>query len=100
MGLNIIHFGIISGTFAIIFFIVPLFIPRGKNRELINVCIRMAAFWCWLFWLLCYLNQMNPLLGPSLGKVATILVAKSWCGGFEGENVAVICHFRSDDDDD
>merc|ERR1712059_28944 len=47
--------------------VLPYFVPEGPHKKLFQVCLMMTGATCWLFWLCCYMSQMNPLIGPVLG---------------------------------
>ncbi|XP_037928196.1 V-type proton ATPase subunit e-like [Teleopsis dalmanni] len=38
----------------------------------------LTALVTWMFWVLCYFSQMNPLIGPKLEKKAILIIAKNW----------------------
>ncbi|XP_011150072.1 V-type proton ATPase subunit e [Harpegnathos saltator] len=69
-------------AFTIIWGIVgiglPFFVPKGPNRGILQVILVMTAFTCWLFWLCCYMAQMNPLIGPKLDSATIKMLAREW----------------------
>ncbi|KAL7731996.1 hypothetical protein ACLKA6_015760 [Drosophila palustris] len=56
----------------------PIVTPRGPNQKLIQCLLMLTAFCCWLFWLCCYLAQMNPFIGPKLSRSAIYIISQSW----------------------
>ncbi|KAK4883519.1 hypothetical protein RN001_006838 [Aquatica leii] len=57
---------------------LPFVVPKGPNRGIIQVILMLTAATCWLFWLCCYLAQLNPLIGPKLSQHAILLMAREW----------------------
>lgn len=70
-------------------------VPRGPHRTLIQVgwllvvgwwvgrspsqvCLALTGACCWLFWLCCYMAQMNPLVGPILEPKALAAIHYHW----------------------
>ena len=47
-----------------------------------QVTLMLTAACCWLFWLCCYMSQMNPLIGPVLETKALFAMKREW-DGFE-----------------
>ena len=60
--LPVIMFTLIWGGVGIV---APYFVKAGPNKRLIQTCLALTAACCWLFWLCCYMAQMNPLIGES-----------------------------------
>lgn len=71
-------FGIVTGIWAAIGIIGPLMVPSVPGAEVYRVSIALTAVCCWLHWLLCYMHQVNPLMGPLLGKEAVQIIEWSW----------------------
>ncbi|XP_014675705.1 PREDICTED: V-type proton ATPase subunit e-like [Priapulus caudatus] len=70
---------IINSAFWLIVLVVcPFFVPKGPNRQLIQLMLAMTAVCCWLFWVLCYLHQLNPLVGPQLHNTTLIVLQHEW----------------------
>lgn len=42
------------------------------------MCLIMTGACCWLFWLVCYMSQMNPLIGPILDTNALAAMHYYW----------------------
>ena len=60
--LPIIMFTLIWGGVGIV---APYFVKAGPNKSLIQTCLALTGACCWLFWLCCYMAQMNPLIGEA-----------------------------------
>lgn len=56
----------------------PFITPRGPQQQLIRCLLMLTAACCWLFWLCCYMAQMNPLIGPRLDRKTIQIMAQSW----------------------
>ena len=37
-----------------------------QKNLLFQMCLLLTAICCWMFWFLCYLAQMNPLIGTNI----------------------------------
>ena len=82
MGVAWAPFILITAMFGMIGGFLPKFIPpHWPNRELNKVVIVLIAVCCWLFWLCCYMSQMNPLIGPIL-KQRTLIAVKEFGSQF------------------
>ncbi|XP_018328223.1 V-type proton ATPase subunit e 2 [Agrilus planipennis] len=57
---------------------LPIAVPKGPNRGIIQVILMLTAATCWLFWLCCYMAQMNPLIGPALDRHSLLIMAREW----------------------
>ncbi|XP_055378831.1 V-type proton ATPase subunit e 2-like [Condylostylus longicornis] len=57
---------------------LPFFVPKGPNRGIIQCILMLTGATCWLFWLCCYMAQMNPLIGPKLKRNVILIMAKEW----------------------
>ncbi|KAJ8984697.1 hypothetical protein NQ317_004956 [Molorchus minor] len=58
--------------------LLPIIVPKGPNRGIIQVILILTGVCCWLFWLCCYISQMNPLIGPKLDKYTVLVMARQW----------------------
>ncbi|KAJ3628349.1 hypothetical protein MTP99_015660 [Tenebrio molitor] len=58
--------------------VLPIIVPKGPNRGIIQVILMLTGVTCWLFWLCCYVAQMNPLIGPQLDRHTLLVMAKEW----------------------
>ena len=58
--LPIIMFTLIWGGVGVV---APYFVKAGPNQRLIQTSLALTGACCWLFWLCCYMAQMNPLIG-------------------------------------
>ncbi|KXJ18929.1 V-type proton ATPase subunit e [Exaiptasia diaphana] len=68
---------IVTVFWLIVGAVVPCFI-RGKNKSLIQTMLVLTAVCCWIFWLCCYLSQLNPLIGPSIDADVLKDIVKEW----------------------
>ncbi|XP_011497945.1 PREDICTED: V-type proton ATPase subunit e 2-like [Ceratosolen solmsi marchali] len=71
----ILFFTVIWGAVGIV---LPFFVPKGPNKGILQVILMLTAFTCWLFWLCCYMAQMNPLIGPALKNNTILLMGREW----------------------
>lgn len=58
--------------------ILPFFIPANPHKSVIQVSLLLTGVSCWLFWLCCYMAQMNPLVGPQLTQKALYAIYTEW----------------------
>merc|ERR1711911_342627 len=65
MGASAIPIIIFTAFWGVVGGILPWFVPKGPNRGVTQTVLVITACSCWLFWLCCYLMQMNPLIGPN-----------------------------------
>ncbi|VDK62895.1 unnamed protein product [Onchocerca ochengi] len=66
----------------------PFIIPKGPNRgmlcmaflffRIIQTMVVLTACCCWLFWVLVYLHQLNPLIGPQLPVRTIRWISEKW----------------------
>ncbi|XP_022904205.1 V-type proton ATPase subunit e 2-like [Onthophagus taurus] len=78
MGAAALPFIIFTALWGAVGIVLPFFVPRGPNRGVIQVVLILTAVTCWLFWLCCYMAQMNPLIGPKLDSHILMLMAREW----------------------
>uniref|UniRef100_A0A224XS74 V-type proton ATPase subunit n=1 Tax=Panstrongylus lignarius TaxID=156445 RepID=A0A224XS74_9HEMI len=83
MGYQVIPVAVITVFWFIIGFIVPCFIPKGPNRGVIVSMLMLIAICSWLFWLVNYMVQMNPLIGPALKRKTIMMMADAWGDNLE-----------------
>ncbi|KAL0269484.1 UNVERIFIED_CONTAM: hypothetical protein PYX00_007196 [Menopon gallinae] len=81
MGASAVPIAIFTVLWGVVGIVLPFVIPKGPNRGILQVILMLTAATCWLFWLCCYMAQMNPLIGPKLTKEVLIVMKKQW-GGF------------------
>lgn len=60
--------------------ILPFIVAKGPNKGVTQVVLVITASTCWLFWLLCYMHQMNPLIGPQLHNTTILALKYLWDG--------------------
>ena len=58
-----------------------------------RIMVIMTAICCWSFWVLCFLHQLNPLIGPQLTATTMMWMNHTWAvsetatnGTFTGTN--------------
>ncbi|KAH8379174.1 hypothetical protein KR009_003399 [Drosophila setifemur] len=56
----------------------PILMSKAPQQDLVRCCFLLAAVCCWLFWLCCYLAQLNPLIGPKLNQNTVKIIAEAW----------------------
>ncbi|XP_056632990.1 V-type proton ATPase subunit e-like [Diorhabda carinulata] len=78
MGASVIPFVIFTVLWGGIGIILPIFVPKGPNRGIVQVILMLTGVCCWLFWLCCYVAQMNPLIGPKLEQNIILIMAEKW----------------------
>ncbi|XP_076058947.1 V-type proton ATPase subunit e 2-like [Oratosquilla oratoria] len=80
MGAAAVPVAVVTIFFAVIGGVLPFVIAKGPNKGVIQVVLVITAASCWLFWLCCYMHQMNPLIGPQLHTTSVWAVMKLWDG--------------------
>uniref|UniRef100_A0AC34GYG3 V-type proton ATPase subunit n=1 Tax=Panagrolaimus sp. ES5 TaxID=591445 RepID=A0AC34GYG3_9BILA len=56
----------------------PLLVPRGPNKGIIQTMIVLTAVCCHLFWIVVYLHQLNPLIGPQIPVRTILWLSEKW----------------------
>lgn len=69
---------LITAFWGFVGIVLPFLAPKGPNRGIIQCILMLTAATCWLFWLCCFMAQMNPLIGPRLHQTVTLIVAREW----------------------
>ncbi|XP_034234605.1 V-type proton ATPase subunit e-like [Thrips palmi] len=80
MGFSFIPFIFFTALWAVVGIVLPFVVPKGPNRGIFQLVLMLTAATCWIFWLCCYMAQMNPLIGPKLSNRTLMLMAKNWGG--------------------
>ncbi|GMT00879.1 hypothetical protein PENTCL1PPCAC_23053, partial [Pristionchus entomophagus] len=62
----IIPLAVVTGFWLVVGILGPLLVRKGPNKGIIQTMIVMTAVCCWAFWILVYLHQLNPLIGPQI----------------------------------
>ncbi|XP_073998241.1 V-type proton ATPase subunit e-like [Rhodnius prolixus] len=78
MGFSFLPCALITAFWAVIGIVLPIFLPKGTNRGLIQLSLILTAATSWLFWLCAYMAQMNPLIGPKLKNTTILMMANEW----------------------
>ncbi|XP_044258733.1 V-type proton ATPase subunit e 2-like [Tribolium madens] len=78
MGASALPFIVFTVLWGGVGIVLPIIVPKGPNRGIIQVILMLTGVCCWLFWLCCYVAQMNPLIGPRLDKHILLVMAKEW----------------------
>ncbi|CAH0553948.1 unnamed protein product [Brassicogethes aeneus] len=81
MGAQLLPLLIITLFWAGVGIVLPFLVPKGPNKGIMQVILMLTGVCCWLFWLCCYVAQMNPLIGPQLDKHTLLVMAKEWGDG-------------------
>eukprot|EP00118_Oscarella_pearsei_P025166 m.307645 g.307645 ORF g.307645 m.307645 type:complete len:109 (+) comp42575_c0_seq1:50-376(+) len=50
------------------------------NTSVILTMLILTSLCCWLFWLLCFMAQMNPQIGPMLKPEMVATISCQWFG--------------------
>ncbi|XP_017846297.1 V-type proton ATPase subunit e [Drosophila busckii] len=73
-----VSLGVFTG-FWVIFGIVGFFVAkRFKEVTIIRCCVLLSAVCCWLLWLVTFLMQLNPLIGPRAKQVVIYGIMTYW----------------------
>lgn len=57
--------------------VLPFFI-RGEHKGLIQVSLVTAAVCFWTFWMMTWLMQWHPLIGPELSGTTLYIMQNVW----------------------
>jgi len=63
--------------------VLPFLVPKGPNRGVVQVVLMLTGATCWLFWLCCYMAQMDPLIGPIISWKTALVMQQQWGTGPE-----------------
>ncbi|XP_065220977.1 V-type proton ATPase subunit e-like isoform X2 [Planococcus citri] len=69
---------LVSAFWGVVGIVLPFYTPKGPNRGIFQLILMLTGATCWLFWLCCYMAQMNPLIGPKLTNNTLILMDAAW----------------------
>lgn len=78
MGASIVPVAFLTCLWGVVGIVFPFLVPKGPNRGIIQLILMLTAATCWLFWLCCYMAQMNPLIGPKIENKVLLLMAREW----------------------
>ncbi|XP_017145553.1 V-type proton ATPase subunit e [Drosophila miranda] len=65
--------------FALVGWLVAM---RFKDRGVIRCCVVLTAACCYLVWLITFLMQMNPLVGPRADQKVIYAIMTYWPNSF------------------
>ncbi|XP_019864695.1 V-type proton ATPase subunit e [Aethina tumida] len=82
MGAQWLPLVLITAFWAGVGIVLPFIVPKGPNKGIMQVILMLTGVCCWLFWLCCYVAQMNPLIGPQVDKKVLLIMAKEWGNAF------------------
>ncbi|XP_047114856.1 V-type proton ATPase subunit e 2-like [Schistocerca piceifrons] len=71
---------VFTAIWGVVGIVLPFVVPKGPNRGVLQVVLMLTAATCWLFWLCCYMAQMNPLIGPKISNTTLAIMATQWSG--------------------
>ncbi|XP_050706050.1 V-type proton ATPase subunit e 2-like [Eriocheir sinensis] len=78
MGADAVPIAVMTGLFAVVGAVMPFIVAKGPNKGVIQVVLVITAISCWLFWMLAYMHQMNPLIGPQLHNTTILAIQYIW----------------------
>ncbi|KAF8358800.1 vha-17 [Pristionchus pacificus] len=74
----VIPMAVVTGFWALVGILGPFVVRRGPNQGIIRTMIVMTAVCCWAFWILVYLHQLNPLIGPQIPVKTIRWLGEKW----------------------
>ncbi|XP_014248847.1 V-type proton ATPase subunit e-like [Cimex lectularius] len=78
MGFSFLPVTLMTAFWGAVGVVLPIFLPKGDNRGLIQLSLGLTAICSWLFWLCTYMAQMNPLVGPRLSTRTILIMSQEW----------------------
>ncbi|XP_050544121.1 V-type proton ATPase subunit e 2-like [Daktulosphaira vitifoliae] len=78
MGFAVFPFLFFTILWGVVGIVLPIIVPKGPDRGIQQLVLMLTAGTCYLFWLCCYMAQMNPLIGPKLSQHAILIMAREW----------------------
>uniref|UniRef100_A0A5K3EXW9 V-type proton ATPase subunit n=1 Tax=Mesocestoides corti TaxID=53468 RepID=A0A5K3EXW9_MESCO len=69
---------VLSGFWALVLILGPLFVPKSPNRGLWIVSLVLTSVCCYLFWLIFYIAQWHPFYGPILSAETVRILKNKW----------------------
>ncbi|KAI8774551.1 V-type proton ATPase subunit e [Biomphalaria glabrata] len=65
-----VSLGVICGFWAFIAIICPILIQflmaKSPNKGIVQICLVLTGVCCFIFWIVTFFAQLNPLIGPQL----------------------------------
>uniref|UniRef100_A0A0N5A2G1 V-type proton ATPase subunit n=1 Tax=Parastrongyloides trichosuri TaxID=131310 RepID=A0A0N5A2G1_PARTI len=68
----------VSAFWLVIGLVGPFLVPTGPNKGIIRTMIILTAICCWMFWIIVFLHQLNPLIGPQIPVRTIKWISKKW----------------------
>lgn len=74
---------IVLTSFWILFAVIGCLAAKHfKERGVIRCCILLSAVCCWLLWIVTFLMQLNPLIGPRVNQKVIYGMMSYWENSF------------------
>ncbi|CAL1526694.1 unnamed protein product [Lymnaea stagnalis] len=77
-----VSLGVILGFWALIGIILPIIVhfvmAKSPNRGIVQICLILTAVCCCIFWIVTFIAQLNPLIGPQLHTGLIRMILMEW----------------------
>uniref|UniRef100_A0A5S6QZ23 V-type proton ATPase subunit n=1 Tax=Trichuris muris TaxID=70415 RepID=A0A5S6QZ23_TRIMR len=74
---NVLSVSVIS-AFWLAVGLSSFLVPKSANKGLTQMIIVLTACCCYLFWVLAFMHQLNPLIGPVLHNATVRYMQEAW----------------------